>query len=271
MSLPIFLYGALATHRRGKVLEEAFSAVPTQALPPDRAITLIFADTFQMGDTTEQSRLTEWTRASGHLLLLVPPFVLKPCARPVSWSVERLDTAPRGGEGLAKILADEVSYRLAGHLQAPAVPGATWADLSLCIGSYRLHPAAGLFAVTCLPLWSLSVLDASQEATSWLTGLLDLAGPLQNSQAPQAATLQPDHYGLLLFLLSRTFKSEEEALECLGSSPILRFGAERSRSLLQELRERGLVQGTTPTTQAYELVMQSPYAHYISALREVSG
>lgn len=271
MSISVFLYGALASHRRGRILEEALSAAPTQALPQGRAIVTAFADSFQIAQSEEQSRLVEWTRASGHLLLLVPPFALKPCLRPVSWRAERIDTTPRGGEGLAKVLAAEVSYRLTGNLQIPPVPGATWADLSVCVGSFRLHPAAGLFAVTCLPIWSLSVLDVPQEVEAWLTCLLDLAGPLQISQVQESSPLQPDHYGLLVFLLSRTFASEEQAFECLGSSAIFRFSIERGRSLLQDLRERGLVVGTAPTTQAHELVMHSPYAHYVSAVREVSG
>ena len=71
-------------------------------------------------------------------------------------------------KGLAKVLAPEVAYRLTGKLQTPPLPGATWSDLSVCVGSYRLHPAAGLFAVTCLPLWSLAVLDAPEEIENWL-------------------------------------------------------------------------------------------------------
>jgi hypothetical protein len=87
-----------------------------------------------------------------------------------------MGSAPRGGEGLAKVLAPEVGYRLTGKLQAPAVPGATWSDLSVAVGSYRLHPAAGLLAVTCLPLWSLAVLDAPGYLESWFTSLVSLAG-----------------------------------------------------------------------------------------------
>ena len=270
MSAPVLLHGALATHRRGKILEEVLSAAPTQVLPEDRAIVIAFADGFQAAELEEQSRLIAWTRAPGHLLLLVPPFATKPCERPVAWRAERVDTAPRGGEGIAKILAPEVSYRLTGNLQTPSVPGATWSDLSICVGSYRLHPAAGLFAVTCLPIWSLSVLDAPQEVTAWLACLLNLAGDARASPAQEPAALQPDHYGLLVFLLSSTFESEDQALTGLRTSSIFRFSAEKARSLLKELRERGLVVGTAPTTKAHDLVMHSPYGAYVSAVREVS-
>lgn len=270
MSTPVLLHGALATHRRGKVLQEALSAVPAQELPDGRAIVLAFAEGFQATDAKEQSGLVEWTRAPGHLLLLVPPFATTPCARPVSWRAERIDSPPRGGEGLARLLAPEVAYRLTGNLQTPSVPGATWSDLSVCVGSYRRHPAAGLFAVTCLPIWSLAVLDVPREVQGWLACLADLAGNARVELAPEPTALQPDHYGFLVFLLGQAFENDEQALSALRSSPIFRFSAEKGRSLLNELRERGLVAGTAPTNEAYELVMRSPYAPYVSAVREVS-
>lgn len=271
MTVPVLLHGALATHRRGKILQESLSAEPATELPDGRAVVVAFADAFQGAEESEQSRLVEWTRVSGHLLLLVPPFAAGTCERPVSWRAERMQSTPRGGEGLAKMLASEVAYRLDGKLQTPAVPGATWSDLSVCVGTYRLHPAAGLFAVTCLPLWSLAALDAPNEVENWLASLVALAGESQPATQSVKSALQPDHYGLLVFLLSKSFDDEEQAIAALRSSPIFRFSPERGRSLLKELRDRGLVAGAMPTTEATELVMQSPYAPYVSALREVSN
>ncbi|WP_321879832.1 hypothetical protein [Paraburkholderia bannensis] len=271
MTVPVFLHGALATHRRGRILQEALSATPSTELPDGRAVVLAFAEAFQSADEAEQVRLVEWTRVPGHLLLLIPPFAGGGCERPVSWQAERMQSAPRGGEGLAKVLAHEVGYRLAGNLQTPAVPGATWSDLSVSVGSYRLNPAAGLFAVTCLPLWSLAVLDVPEDLESWLAGLVSLAGECKPAETRAATALSPDHYGFLVFLLSKTFTDEEQAIAGLRSSPIFRFSLERGRSLLKELRDRGLVNGAMPTSEAYELVMQSPYAPYVGALREVSN
>ena len=157
MTAPVLLHGGLTTHRRGRILREALSAEATTTLPESGAVLVAFADGFQAADESEQARLVEWTRAAGHVLLLVPPFAAGTCERPVPWRAERLEGGPRGGEGLAKILAGEVTHRLEGKLQTPPLPGATWSDLSVCVGTYRLHPAAGLFAITCLPLWSLAV------------------------------------------------------------------------------------------------------------------
>lgn len=268
MTAPVFLHGPLATHRRGKVLQEVLSATATEEMPDSRASVIAFADGFQGADAAEQSRLVEWTRTPGHLLLLVPPFAASVTVCPVNWQAERLECPPPGGEGLAKMLASEVSYRLTGRLQTPALPGATWSDLSVCLGSYRPHPAAGLFAVTCLPVWSLAVLDVPEGLQSWLETLLAICGESPGPVSTMNA-LQPDHYGLLVFLLSSSFDDEEQAVSGLCSSTVFRFSPERGRSLLKELRERNLVVGAKPTPEAHELVMQSPYALYVSALREV--
>jgi|SRR5271166_6245759 len=104
----------------------------------------------------------------------------------------------------------------------------------------------------------------------WRSGLVSLAGENQPAEPPVAGALSAEQYGFLVFLLSQTFTDEAQAIAALVSSSIFRFSPERGRSLLRELRGRGLVDGAKPTTEAYELVMQSPYAAYVSALREVS-
>lgn len=268
MTAPVLLHGALATHRRGTILREALAAEPVTTLPDSGGVVLAFAGDFQGADAAEQARLVEWTRAPGHALLLVPPFAAGACERPVSWRAERMEGAPRGGEGLARVLASEVTHRLDGKLQTPSLPGATWSDLSVSIGTYRLHPAAGLFAVTCLPLWSLAVLDVPEETQRWVASLVALAGEPKPAAAPANRSLSPDHYGLLVFLLSKKYDDEEQAIAALRSSSIFRIDPERARALLNELCSRGLVVGALPTTEAAELVLRSPYALYVGALRE---
>jgi hypothetical protein len=270
VSVPVFLQRALAAHRRGRILRESLSAEATTSLPESAAVLVAFAETFQSADAGEQARLVQWTRAPGHVLLLVPPFAAPSCERPVPWRAERLEGGARGGEGLAQVLAGEVTHRLEGKLQTAPLPGATWSDLSVCVGTYRLHPAAGLFAVTCLPLWSLTVLDAPEETQRWLASLVALAGDAKPVAEPAQTPLSPDHYGLLVFLLSRRFEDDEQAVGALRASSIFRIAPERARALLNELRARGLVNGAVPTTEATELVMQSPYAPYVSAVREVT-
>jgi hypothetical protein len=268
VTFPVLLHGPLAAHRRGKILREALAAEPATSLPESNAVVLAFADGFQGSAECQRKGLVEWTRAPGHVLLLVPPFAAGTCEHPVPWRAERMEGGARGGEGLARMLASEVTHRLEGQLQTPPLPGARWSDLSVCLGIHRLHPAAGLFAVTCLPIWSLTVLDAPEESQHWLAGLVSLAGEAKPIAPPAETPLSADHYGLLVFLLSRRFEGEGQALAALHASSVFRIAPERALSLLQDLRLRGLVIDAMPTTEAAELVMQSPYSLFVSALRE---
>jgi hypothetical protein len=56
----------------------------------------------------------------------------------------------------------------------------------------------------------------------------------------------------------------------LRQSSIFHFAPDRARSILHDLQKRGLVVGVALTSVASDLVMRSPYAPYVSAVREVS-
>lgn len=267
MSLPVHLYGGLATHRRGAVLREAISATACDHLPDSAGFVLAFAEDFQKVDSAHQTRLLEWSRTPGRVLALVPPFLPSGCDQPVFWKPERLAKAPPGGAGLAAVLRSEVTHRLSGRLTTPTIPGAVWSDLSVCLGTYRAHPAAGLFAVTCLPLWSLRTLDIPAEVRLWVDGLAELAGEARMVAAEPAA-LTPAHFGMLVFLLSANFPDEEAALAALTASRIFGMSAETGRRLMKDLRGRGLLDEAQPCPEAYSLVTNSPYACYVTALRE---
>lgn len=270
MSVPLFLNGGLAGHRRGLILQDAAGAEPCAAPPDGAGILIEFGEVFQAA-AEQQAPLLEWARTPGRVLLLVPPFGSETCGRPVPWRAEPSSTEKRGGEGLAALLAAEVHYRLCGDLQTPALAGAAWAGGDLGVGLYRAHPAAGLFAVTTLPLWSLAVLDAGPELKAWLTALAGLAGQARPPVDPEPQPLRPDHYGFLVLLLSQTFADHVHLLAGLRDSAVFKIPAEQASTLLADLQARGLVVGVAPTPAAEALVMQSPYASYLRALREVNS
>jgi len=270
MNVPIFLHGSLAKHRRGQILKEAISAKSITSLPDTGSVILEFGEAFQVAEQDERAQLFEWTRAPGHVLLLLPPFTKESCHFPVTWHATRSNKVPQGGEGLAKHLASEVSYQLTGKLQTPTFPGALWRDNSASVGVYRLHPSSGLFVVTTLPLWSLSVLDRPDDLIDWLCNLALLAGESNTEEVNEVQPLTPEHYGFLVFLMSTSLREEEDVIDGIELSPIFRISEVRSRFLLKDLQDRAFVDGTVPTAEARELIMQSPYGHYVSALREVN-
>ena len=63
MTVPIFLYGSLASQRRGRVLRDSVAASNTQELPP-RGVVLVFGEDFQSAPSNEQGRFIGWTRTT---------------------------------------------------------------------------------------------------------------------------------------------------------------------------------------------------------------
>lgn len=264
-----FLFQALASHRRGRVLRDVAGAQPVDELPASGMV-LLFGEDFQTAPERHQRDLVEWTRQPGRVLLLLPPFRPEETVVPVPWKVERMTTAPSGGEGISRRLANEVTHRLTGRLQSAPIPGSTWQGLSVSTAIYRSHPASGVFAATCLPIWSLTVLDLEPDLRAWLQAVEGLAGEPRVTAVQEPAPLRPEHFGMLVFLLSCSFSSDDDALDRLEASDLFRFSRAEGTRLLADLQRRGLTVAATPTDEAERMVMESPYAGYVGAIREAA-
>lgn len=258
MSSSIWLAGSLSNHRRSRILQ---SAVQAQAVsqPPDVGVCLLFGTDFQEGS---QQNWYTWTQKPGRALLLIPPFKSGSCVIPASWGISRRSTPPTSQVPLVSTLASEVQYELQGQLQVAG----TWDDQSICTAYYRQHPHAGIFAITCLPLWSLAVLDRAEELQNWLDKLYSLAGSPVEASPLETIQLQPEHYTVLLHLISGPFANELAALAALHNSSIFAIDPDRARVCLQEAQEHGLAIGGQLTESGRNILQRSPYRVYINSL-----
>ena len=138
-------------------------------------------------------------------------------------------------------------------------------------GYHRRHPAAGIFVVTCLPLWSAALLGRQAVAKDWLGRLHELAGtPAALDQAPEAGfTPSADHWAVLLHLCAGRFSDREQALTALAASPLFSVPAERADTCLRELEAQRLAQDGGPTEAGRSQLAASPYAVYLEALEAV--
>ena len=148
--------------------------------------------------------------------------------------------------------------------------GASLPDWGKIVGVYRLNPAAGIFAVTVLPLCSLSVLDKAACTRQWLADLGNLAGTREEVPVKEVAPLRPDHYGMLVFLCSVKKADRTSAMFALEESSIFSWPQPVAHKLMDELSARGLIEDAMCTEAALDLVCQSPYAAYLSAMNEVT-
>lgn len=268
---PIWLLGLLATHARGKVLSEAIGAIGVESLPNEFGLCLAFGADFQMADSPTQQAWVNWSVLSGRTLLLIPPFNITECKLPASWRAFRPQKPePIGTDTLGKLVASEVRFEIAGTLQTAVEVVGEWKGGGVHTAYYRKHPHSGLFAITCLPLWSLTVLDHRRTIQEWLETLGGLAGESAPARAVEEATTEfrpnRDHFAMMLHLCERDFTSTAEALDRLADSPVFAIPEESARPCLSSLEEAGLVNSGKLTDKGREMLLDSPYAVYATAM-----
>ena len=270
MQPPVWLLGTLGTHARGKVLIEAIDASVAHVLPPEYGLCMAFGSEFQEHDEESQREWVRWAEPAGRTLLLMPPFKMVETTIPVPWRIYRPQRVEAEADRLAKLLASEVRYELTGTLQVATDIGGQWKGGGINTGYYRKHPHAGLFAMTCLPLWSLMVLDHREVLQSWLRALHALAGEpaLQRAADEQSHTFRPRkaHFAMLLHLCERVFGSADEAVAALADSPVLTMPAVAAQQCLQQLEEAELAVDGKLTEAGRSMLLDSPFAAYAEAM-----
>lgn len=267
---PVFLTGDLARHRRGRILREAVGATMADGPEAPRSgLVMMFGTEFQDAPDEGQQAWAGWADDGGRCLLLVPPFRPGENARPRPWRVHPVPGGPSAATAppLQAALAPEVRFHLSGGLQPAEHLGGVWADGTLNTGYFRRHPRAGLFTVTCLPLWSIASLEQKDALGRWLEGLIELAGPAAPpAEAAPTFLPGPDHLALLLHLATADFPTADAAIGGLAGSPYFRLDPRAAGRHLEELQAAGLAAGGAATPAGKALLREGPYAAYLEAL-----
>ncbi|WP_414569519.1 hypothetical protein [Nostoc sp. CCY 9925] len=273
MNTAFWLVATLATHRRRRILQNVIAAQPVEHQLPSSGLCLIFGSDFQEAAEQQQQDWYNWSQEPGRTLLLIPPFETKKCSTPCSWEIRRSSgVKPQQDMPLLQALAPEVDYELQGQLQIASEIGGAWEDMSINTAYYRKHPHSGIFAITCLPIWSLAVLDKEQELQKWLEKIHSLAGqPVENHTVDETAfQLKPEHFTVMLHLLSQKFADAATALTALQSSTIFSLDRNTAQTYLSDLQSQGLVRGVQLTESGIDVIRQSPYLAYAEELEALA-
>jgi hypothetical protein len=266
----IWMAGSLRDHPRGRRLADLAGAKPAVSPEPGSGICLFFGNEFQKLDKAVQSEWLDWSQAPGNVFLLLPPFQLGSITTLRDWEVISLGSvADSMAPPMARLLTGEVRVQLKGTFQVPAKPAGAWDNGTVNTCFYRRHPHAGLFAATCLPLWSLALLDARVDLREWLADLAALAGkPVEEDQKTPAAAfnLKSEHYALLLHLCSGQFSSDDEALKALSKSEFFRLPAFPASEYLTELETHGFAKAGRLTKAGRTALAASTYEPYAAEL-----
>jgi|GEM_PF-720028 len=276
--------GALASHARGRTLAASFGAVlcgaasfgaaspglsPSESLPRV-GVLFVMGKEFQDDHNAADAWLT-WAAKPGRLLVVGPPFRRGPCDVPASWEARPAETLAGGETELGKRLARERKHEIRGSM----LPLERNAGQVITAG-WRRHPAAGLVAITTLPLWSLSALDHRTACKDWLSSLLEQAGrpPADEASQPETAGVSqaernptPDEWAFLLHLCTGPFENEESALSALARSAVHQFAPGCAREALRDLVDLGYATNGNLTAKGERVLLDGPYAAYARALR----
>lgn len=271
MPSSVWLIGSLATHSRGKVLTATSEAIPSDQWPDDFGLGIAFGTDFQNSDKAEQEKWASWCERAGRVLLLVPPFNVAQETVPADWRIyqpPRVESAV--GDRLGKLLTAEVRYEMTGGFQVATEVGGKWNSGGVHTAYYRKHPHSGLFALTCLPLWSLRVLDHPAVVKEWLATLLAVAGePMPVSDVlGEYHIFHPneDHFAMMLHLCERNYGGREEALATLPESEVLVMPEQSAIRCLEELEKVGWATGGKLTELGRTNLFESRYGGYAAAM-----
>ncbi|WP_028866952.1 hypothetical protein [Psychromonas arctica] len=278
METTFYLFGGLASHRRGAVISDY---LPVKLLDSDGALPaygalMMFGLEWQTYSTEQQANLMVWLKSSGRSLLLIPPFNTGELSDVLDWQVENInDDKTTSVNGLAQNLADEVRFQFeAVSHQFSSEYAHNWNDDSLNTLYYKPHSSGGVFVATSLPLWSLTCLDIPEIVKSWLAGLSVIAGQVKEPTLDidkAMLVLNENHLVLLCCAYGHSFKDANSLVQRVGRLGVFRLLSEELDLALVELIDDSLFLNGELTEKGLAALVASPYKLYADELKRMPG
>tara|TARA_R110000764_G_scaffold20693_2_gene52971 strand:- start:13443 stop:14282 length:840 start_codon:yes stop_codon:yes gene_type:complete len=273
----LYLFSDLAVHRRGAVISEYLSvkSLGSDSELPTHGILLMFGLEWQTYTQQQQEDLMAWLKSSGRAVLLIPPFSTGLLADAMGWHVEGVNGDKSASiNGLAQSLADETRFQFkAVSHQFSREYAHNWSDDSLNTLYYKPHSSGGLLAATSLPIWSLTCLDIPELVQSWLSGLNEMTGRVQERLPAVITIFTPNekHFALLCCANGQAFKDGCALVQRVERLGLFRFLPEELDVAVAELEEENLFLNGELTEKGLAIVMASPYKIYADELKRMPG
>ncbi|WPL16536.1 hypothetical protein Thiowin_01496 [Thiorhodovibrio winogradskyi] len=275
--MKIFLDNTLADHRRGRFFATHLDAIPVGEQPPQAGVVMMTGSRYQGLDAESKAGWRTWFSRSGRTLLLVPPFEPRRLCDTLDWELVYRNEAPApSGISVPDRLREEVSFEITGQAgEADKAEGHRWPDGSVNTRYAKQHSGTGVFAVTCLPLWSISLLDKAADLDGWLRALHEHAGKTAADDnagvvdSKQAALSRMD-YGLLVALYAWQTSDPDVLIRANETSPVPLFWFDEDTLVkgVSTLREMGFLGDSGLTERGVVALQRSPFWGYAIGLRE---
>jgi len=273
-----YLDSGLERHRRGRFLTSLVGAESALDGAPESGVLLAIGKDFQVGPDDQREALIDWTARPGRTLLLLPPYAEAELWSALDWRLALRETKPApNGARIPDLLADEVSYTIAGRdgdLDREA--GHLWADGTVNTRYLKTHSGSGVFAATCLPLWSITLLDEGDPVKAWLDALHAHTGPAQSMALPAGPTragqaLGKDAFGVMVCLYGYGTADPDYVMQRVEAEafPVVILGREQLDGIMSRLRGADYVDQTGLTEAGLQALRSSPYWGFAQRMREV--
>ncbi|WP_116365609.1 hypothetical protein [Parahaliea mediterranea] len=273
----LYLEPDLATQRHGRFFISQLDAEPTDELPACGTV-LMHGKHFQAFNASDRETWWQWTGRPGCTLLLLPPFEPGELFDRLDWQITLRDETPSSDDGIIPdTLSSEVTMNLAGSDgEFDRMEGHQWTDYSVNTRYIKQHHGTGVFAATCLPLWSISLLDHAEETLVWLEKLSARAGTTAESDSSQLPApeleLEPTDYTLMVCMQAWDINTATDLSLALSNSAASLFSIPEEGVLegMARLRVLGLIDDEGLTNVGRGALNKSPYGSYVERLKEVA-
>lgn len=268
---------SLKDHRRGRFLSSLLEAQPlTETLPHEGCVLMIGKD-FQQLTTDEKQIWWEWVQLSGHVLMLLPPYNSGLVDEKLDWQVKFTELVSPLESSLTQLLGSEVTQELSAKQGvSDRKLGHYWGTSAFNTRYDKHHAASGVFAATCLPLWSISLLDNSDLLLEWFTLFEQLAGTpnsIESKPTEEQVQLQNIDYSILACILAWNVISANQLMGHLAGQafPIFQFLPFEVEAGFERLIAVGYIDTKGLTSPGLEALKNSAYWLYAEQLKEQSA
>lgn len=271
----IFLQDQLATHRRGRFLSTLLNTESTEEMPQSGILLMIGKD-FQELTNEEKKVLFQWTHSPGRTLLLLPPFNQGRLLDELDWNCDFKEKSAETEDDFVGLLKDEVNHEILGDQgKCDQQYGHQWSNRSVNTRFYKAHSGTGIFAMTCLPLWSISLLGETERCLSWLAGLTQQAGqPTQESESlveNDTFELNAQHYSVMVCAYAWRSGNLDKLQDYLSHQtiPIMQVDAINLTQGIEDLAKAGMLNDDGLTPQGCDVLKSSPFWEYAVQMRKM--
>ncbi|MFT6906670.1 MAG: hypothetical protein ACJAS1_003338, partial [Oleiphilaceae bacterium] len=244
---------------------------------PHQGCVLILGKDYQQLALADKQVWREWALLSGHTLMLLPPYSAGLIHEELDWQISFTEQVSSIEGPLTQLLGPEVTQNISAKQgNSDRNMGHYWGASAFNTRYVKHHAASGVFAATCLPLWSISLLDEAELLLAWFAFFEQLAGTPNNIESDieeELVQLQGTDYSILACVFAWTVASASElqGYQARQPFPIFKFSPLEVEAGFERLLSGGYldIKGLTPS--GLETLKESAYWIYAEELKEQSA